>query len=179
MTHHDDPPLATLRLLYSAAAWAVLGLLTLVLLWLLGTMFALASVGTAESQALAVVRPTVTAIAAEYVGAEGTGVAAPVKVDLPATCAACHALAGTSAKGTTGPDLTHMGSVAARMIASSDYTGKATSVVDYIRESILDPNAYVVPGDTYGRPGASTMPADTSLSPQELKKLVAYLASLQ
>jgi nitric oxide reductase subunit C len=178
MRQHDDPPIATFRLLYSAATWTGLALLTLALLWLLWTLFALTSAGTARTQALAVMRPTVTAIAAEYASAEG---GAPVAVALPATCAACHAIAGTSAQGKICPDLTNIGAVAAARIGQANYTGAAQSSEDYIRESILEPSIYVVPGETYGKPGASTMPAavGSALSPKELNDLVTYLASLQ
>jgi len=148
------------------------------LTWLLWTLLTHTSAGTAQSHALAEIRPTITAIAATYAAGAAR---APAVVALPSTCAACHTIAGTAAQGTFGPDLSHIGSVAAERTAARDYAGTAASPIDYIRESILDPNVYVVPGATYGQPGASTMTAATggALAPRELNQLVNYLATLE
>ena len=81
-------------------------------------------------------------------------------------CASCHEpnLFGQR----LGPPLDHVGTVTAerrpRMTAEA-----------YLRESILDPGAYVVPGYQ------DTMPRGLGrdLSPTDLDALVAYLASLR
>lgn len=180
MVQHDDPPTATFRRLYALLPWGGLIAMALILTWLLWTLFTTTSAGTARSQELALVRPTVTAIAAAYAGTQLDD-GAVVAVDLPATCAVCHALKGTSAKGVAGPELTHIGSVSVTRVADADYTGEATDPAEYIRESILDPDVYVVPGAGHGEPGSSIMPAatGTALAQRELDNLVRYLASLE
>jgi mono/diheme cytochrome c family protein len=182
MAHHDDAPVALFRTLYSGLTWAGLAFLVAVLGWLVWTLFTHTSPGSTRSRALAEIRPTVTALAAAYGTGDGeAGASGVAVVALPATCAACHTIAGTSAAGKVGPELSHVGTVAGQRITSPDYTGEAKDVAAYIRESIASPSKFVVAGTTYGKPGASTMPAAVgqALTPQELDKLVAYLASLK
>ncbi|MDQ7030918.1 MAG: c-type cytochrome [Ardenticatenia bacterium] len=91
-------------------------------------------------------------------------------------CAGCHTLQGVSGMtGAVGPELTRIGAVASQRIQDPNYTGSATTPAEYIRESIVDPNTYVVEGFP------PVMPADfgTLLSPEELDLLVEYLASLE
>jgi nitric oxide reductase subunit C len=67
------------------------------------------------------------------------------------------------------------------VLKSPDYKGTARTSEDYIRESILHPSAYVVPGPTFGAAGQSIMPdiyRDT-LKPADIDHLVAYLATLK
>ncbi|MFQ6058141.1 MAG: c-type cytochrome [Anaerolineae bacterium] len=82
-------------------------------------------------------------------------------------CAACHMINGQG--GTVGPDLSHVGTEGA--------TRKpGVPAADYIRESILDPDAFVVEGFSAG-----LMPRNFGdrLSERELNDLIAYLLSLQ
>jgi len=84
-------------------------------------------------------------------------------------CAACHKIDGLEgANGAVGPALTGL---AQRALDRAP--GKAA--VDYIRESIDNPNAYVVEGFPAG-----LMPANlkASMSGDEYKDLVAYLETL-
>ena len=53
------------------------------------------------------------------------------------TCGVCHAIAGTTASGNIGPELTHIGTVAS--------TRTDLSAEDYIRQSIQEPGAFVTP----------------------------------
>ena len=63
---------------------------------------------------------------------------------------------------------------------SPDYKGSARTTQDYIRESIVDPHAYVVPGPTFAAGGQSIMPPfGTALKPDEIDQLVAYLATFK
>lgn len=78
-------------------------------------------------------------------------------------CASCHTIAGTDAKGTVGPDLTHL---AARPTLAA---GTVTNTRDHLLTWIADPYS-VKPG--------TAMPA-TPLSPQDAQYLVTYLESLQ
>ncbi|MGZ4290064.1 MAG: cytochrome c oxidase subunit II [Gaiellaceae bacterium] len=79
-------------------------------------------------------------------------------------CSACHTLKAAGASATTGPDLD-------KLPALAQSAGKPLE--DFIRQSIVDPNAYVEKG--YPR---NVMPATfgKALSKQELDALVQYLA---
>lgn len=84
-------------------------------------------------------------------------------------CTVCHTIQGVpGATGTIGPELTHIATVAA--------TRKpGMSAEAYIRESMLNPGAFVVTGFPDGQ-----MPTDlgTRLSAQQQADLVAFLLSL-
>lgn len=83
------------------------------------------------------------------------------------TCLTCHAIGGE--EGARFPDLANIGAVAGeRRDGYSD--------IEYLAESLYEPNAYVVEGYTPGMPQASTPPVD--LSDQEIKAVIAYLQSL-
>jgi cytochrome c oxidase subunit II len=78
-------------------------------------------------------------------------------------CAACHAIRGTSANGTTGPDLTHVG--------GRKYI--AAGLLETTRGSLA---AWIADPQTL-KPG-NNMPM-VPLSPDELRAISAYLASLK
>lgn len=62
-------------------------------------------------------------------------------------CQACHVVPGFEPpRQEVGPTLEGIASRAAERIEARDYTGEARTVADYLRESILEPNAYVVEG---------------------------------
>lgn len=78
-------------------------------------------------------------------------------------CGGCHVLQGVpSATGAVGPPLTGIASTAANRVPG-------TSAEQYIRQSIMEPNAYVVPGFAPG-----LMPAGLA-SGREVDDLVAFL----
>ena len=81
-------------------------------------------------------------------------------------CASCHQIGTDGA--TVGPPLTHIGTVA-------ETRKPGTSAEDYIRESILDPGAYIVPGSP------DTMPRGLArgLSQEDFDDLVRYLLTLR
>jgi cytochrome c2 len=88
-------------------------------------------------------------------------------------CKACHSL--QPGQVLVGPSLAGVGTTAA-----SREAGK--SAEDYIRESIQNPNAFIVPDNpAYMSNGKSAMPAGlgNSLTDQDLADLIAYLASLK
>jgi nitric oxide reductase subunit C len=79
-----------------------------------------------------------------------------------------------------GPSLAGIETRAAALITTPEYKGAAKSPEEYIRESILTPHAYVVPGPTFSAGGLSIMPPfSTMLKPEEIEQLVAYLATFK
>ena len=93
-------------------------------------------------------------------------------------CASCHDLTKPWPGGAICPNLGNIATEAARIVRSREYRGKARDAAGYIRESILDPNAYIVPGANYRTPdGQSVMPKDfrQTLSASEVDDLVAFL----
>ena len=81
-------------------------------------------------------------------------------------CTNCHA--PNSLGQRRAPPLDHIGTVAATRRAGM-------SADEYIRQSILDPTAYEVPGFE----GAPSRSFDQALSAADLDALVAYLLSLK
>jgi cytochrome c oxidase subunit 2 len=79
-------------------------------------------------------------------------------------CAACHAVRGTDATATIGPDLTHMGS---RLTIAA---GALPNTIADLERWLADPAAI--------KPGA-LMPPFGSLAPAELRALAVYLKELQ
>jgi cytochrome c2 len=78
-------------------------------------------------------------------------------------CPTCHTLAAIpDATGTSGPNLNGIGTTAA--MRKPGMAGAA-----YIRESIKDPNAYIVPGIR------ETMVLPVPVDDRELNDLVAFL----
>ena len=64
------------------------------------------------------------------------------------------------------------------MVRAREYRGKAKTAAEYIRESIVEPNAYIVPGAAYrAADGQSVMPKDfgSTLSGAQIDDIVAYL----
>jgi cytochrome c oxidase subunit 2 len=84
-------------------------------------------------------------------------------VFLSKPCAACHAVRGTSAKGSTGPDLTHVGS------RSTIAAGLLPTTLGSLAAWIADPQTL--------KPG-NNMPM-VPLAPEELRAVAAYMASLK
>ncbi len=80
-------------------------------------------------------------------------------------CFLCHTIDGVG--GTRGPDLSHVAS-----IVGERQPGMAGE--DYLEESLLDPNAFVVP--TYDK---IMPPVALGLSDEELDALIEYLMTLK
>lgn len=95
------------------------------------------------------------------------------------TCAACHSMA--PGVNLAGPSLANLATVAEKTIASDDYKGKATTAEEFIRESIVEPSAYLYPGPMFSANGVSFMPPSygKDLSTEDIDHLVAYLASFK
>lgn len=79
-------------------------------------------------------------------------------------CAACHRVAGTSAQGSSGPDLTHVGS--RRSLGAGILPNNRGTLVGWIGDSqSIKPN--------------NRMPSYRSLAAAELQALAAYMESLR
>ncbi|MCA9886050.1 MAG: hypothetical protein KC615_21960 [Anaerolineae bacterium] len=61
-------------------------------------------------------------------------------------CGSCHTLTLASTRGTFGPNHDQEGTHATGIIASDSYLGEADNASEYIRESIVQPNAFYAPG---------------------------------
>src|SRR5690606_13749221 len=95
------------------------------------------------------------------------------------TCVACNSTA--PGVNMAGPTLAGLVTRTEALLKSGDYTGKATDVEGYIRESIEAPSAHLVPGAMYSANGTSFMPTTyvNDLTAEQLDQLVAYLATLK
>lgn len=89
-------------------------------------------------------------------------------------CINCHSL--TPGAVLVGPALAGVGTRAATIIKRAGYTGMAKQAADYLRESIVTPNAYIEEG-FQSNVMRTTYAQD--LSPQEVEDLVAYLLTLK
>lgn len=94
-------------------------------------------------------------------------------------CNACHSTAPGA--DMAGPTMAGLVQRTEQLLASPEYTGQASDVGEYIRESITDPSAYLVPGAMYSAGGTSFMPNTyhDSITDEQLDQLVAYLMSLK
>ncbi len=93
-------------------------------------------------------------------------------------CGACHVIPGVpNAQGALGPDLSQIVAIAEERIRSGEYGGSSQTVAEYIRESIIDPDAFVAPECPSGPCQEGLMPAP-GYGEQELDAMVDYLANL-
>lgn len=81
-----------------------------------------------------------------------------------AGCSSCHSV--EAGQGGVGPSLAGIGTAAASRVAG-------VSAAEYLRESITDPNSYVVDGYNSG-----VMPSGWDLSDAQIDSLVDYLLDL-
>ena len=101
--------------------------------------------------------------------AAGGGGGAPAvdakQVFTSAGCAGCHQLTAAGSNGAVGPSLDNLAGDAKKF-------GNGQAADAYVRESIVNPNAFVVPGFPRG-----TMPQTfgKDLTPEQIKALVDYL----
>jgi hypothetical protein len=97
-------------------------------------------------------------------------------------CPLCHTIPGIEgAVGELGPKL-HEKINAPNRIKDPNYKGKAKTGRDYVRESILNPNAYIVFNEAEGEPfPEGVMPADfaNKISVSGLDKLVDFISNTQ
>lgn len=94
-------------------------------------------------------------------------------------CAACHSI--SPGVNMAGPSLAGLAARTEKLLSSGDYKGKAKDLPGYIRESIMEPSAHVVPGPMYSAQGVSFMPTTYAkdLTTTQIDELAAYLSSLK
>ncbi len=83
------------------------------------------------------------------------------------TCLACHTMSGES--GGRFPDLANVGAIAGER-------REGMSDVEYLAESLYEPNVFIVDGFLPGMPQVDVPPVD--LSDREILAVIAYLQSL-
>ncbi len=91
------------------------------------------------------------------------------------TCLACHQISSVpGAVGTLGPNLDNIGAVAGTRV-------DGLSAQEYLLESILDPNAFIVPDCPMGPCLPNVMLPNLAdiLTAEEIDTIVAYLATLE
>jgi cytochrome c2 len=97
-------------------------------------------------------------------------------------CPLCHTIPGVEgAVGELGPKL-HEKINAPKRIKDPNYKGKAKTGREYVKESILNPNAYIVFNEAEGEPfPEGVMPQDfaNKLSVNALEKLVDFISNTQ
>jgi nitric oxide reductase subunit C len=97
----------------------------------------------------------------------------------PPACFSCHST--EPGVQVVGPSLAGVRARAEAVVKSPDYKGTAKTAEEYLRESILHPNAYIVPGPTFSAAGQSIMPAiyQSMLTADDIEHLVAYVATIK
>ncbi len=108
-----------------------------------------------------------------------TGTPAPIEgftaeeIIAASGCVACHKIGDLGQAGRVGPDLSYIGLIAGGRVAGM-------SAENYIRQSIVDPNAYLAPLCPNGACLANVMPRDyaTRLTDEQISMVVSYLMAL-
>lgn len=88
------------------------------------------------------------------------------------SCNGCHTLTIAEAAGTVGPPHDGISTTAEARLADPGYTGTATTPEEYIRESILSPTTYTIPGFTEG-----VMPSFATMDEAQLDAIVEMLVA--
>ena len=93
-------------------------------------------------------------------------------------CTACHitAAVGPAWLATADPNKEGVGTRVGHRFSDAGYTGKAKTAEQYLFESIVNPNAYVVTGFA---PSIMTQTFGNSLTKQDVADIIAYLETLK
>jgi mono/diheme cytochrome c family protein len=88
------------------------------------------------------------------------------------SCGVCHVSSKATTKGTFGPSHDGLSVIASARIQDPAYKGEATTAEDYIKESLLQPERYLV--QPYGS-SRYKMPAYVNLSEEDIAALTSFL----
>jgi nitrite reductase (NO-forming) / hydroxylamine reductase len=127
------------------------------------------------------VKATVSAMQPASEMSTGEGLPLTTRAFQKGGCGACHIIPGVpGASGVIGPDLSAAGELAESLVESETYSGSAESGLEFIRESILQPEVYLSQDCSAGPCQPGIMPATLGdiLSQEELDAIVQYLVSL-
>lgn len=94
------------------------------------------------------------------------------EVYLKQYCGLCHTLDRVGTSGIFGPTHNGLARTAESRIRDSLYTGRARTPAEYVRESIVEPQDFIVPGY---EASPHRMPAYRHLADEEIDALVAFL----
>jgi cytochrome c2 len=125
------------------------------------------STTTVGSTSMSTSTPETTTSAATTTNSSGGDATAGKAVFTSAGCSGCHTFSAAGASGTVGPNLDNAISKDAQADGNMDLDA-------FIKESIIDPGAYVPAGSPDG-----VMPPDfgTSLTSKQIDDLVAFISS--
>jgi len=128
---------------------------------------------TATTTVLATATATATSSPAPTpVSAAEKLVATGVQVYKDQYCGICHQLGAARTGGLFGPPHDGIGTTAEGRVSEPGYSGVATAAEEYIRESIVDPKAFIVPGYVIT---SHPMPAYGFLDEEQILALVQVL----
>ena len=88
-------------------------------------------------------------------------------------CGVCHQLSSAKTTGLFGPSHDRIALVAQNRLLNPAYTGSASTPSEYLRESILTPDVYIVEGYEVS---SHSMPSYAHVSPGGIESLVYLLA---
>ena len=91
-------------------------------------------------------------------------------------CTACHVISDVGPMWSAGGGIPGIGERAALRIAAEDYNGEAETPEEYLLESIINSNAYVVEGYD-----PALMPSDYGLrmTPQQVADIIAHMSGIR
>jgi len=127
---------------------------------------------------VAITLAVVAVLASPRAVGSGGDAARGAKLFASLVCASCHDVTKKLPGGDICPNLGNIATEAARIVRLPSYKGAARDPAGYIRESIVKPNAYIVPGANYRTAdGQSVMPKNfgETLPAADLDDLVAFL----
>jgi len=87
-------------------------------------------------------------------------------------CGICHALSAAGTTGRFGPEHDGMSKTAEERVAAANYSGDATNAEEYLYESLVKPEVFIVDGYASS---SHRMPPYTHLSEEDLLALTAFL----
>ncbi len=91
-------------------------------------------------------------------------------------CGLCHTFGRADTRGIIGPTHDGLAETSAARLADPSYNGKATTVEDYVRESITHPEVYMVPGF---ETAVHRMPPYRHLPDAEIDAIVRFLLEVE